>query len=139
MIRISLAVILLVTLASCGGKRDPEYMQEATGKPGDMIVLMDSLQRKGPVGEEISKVLQAGVEGLPREEPMFNVTWVHPRKSIRLLTQIRNLVYVFTLDQKTQGTRVLLDQFSPETRERIRTDTSFYITTAENEFREGRR
>lgn len=139
MIRICLSVILLAILASCGGKRDPEYMQEATGKPGDMIVLMDSLQRKGPVGEELSKVLQAGVEGLPRDEPMFNVTWVHPRKSIRLLTQVRNLVYVFTLDQKTPGTKVILDQFSPETLQRIRTDTSFYITTAENEFSRGQK
>lgn len=131
--------VFIVLVASCNTQRNPEYLPQATGKSGDMIVIMDSIQRKGPLGQKLSSILQAEVRGLPREEPMFNVIWVHPNKKIRLLTQIRNLVYVFTLDQKSPGSRLIREDFSPETLQKIKSDTSFFISTNENEYSRGQK
>ena len=67
---------------------------------------------------------------------MFNVIWVHPSR-MRLLTQIRNLVYVFTLDQQTAGSKALRRDFTPETLERIKSDTGFYRFTRKDEYAKG--
>jgi hypothetical protein len=62
---------------------------------------------------------------------------VHPNKKIRLLTQIRNLVYVFTLDQGSAGTRVVTDYLSEETLKNIQTDTSFFMVNKKDEYSRG--
>lgn len=132
-------LFFITTVIACNtsGKKNEEYLPKATGKPGDVLLIMDSSQWHGALGEEVRKVFEAEVPGLPREEPMFNIIWVHPSKGLRLLTQIRNLVYVFTLDQKSKGTRTLTQQFTPETLARIKSDSSFYLSTSKNEFSRG--
>jgi hypothetical protein len=102
-----------------------------------MIIIMDSLQWKKPLGIEIRKIFLAELAGLPRSEPAFNVIFVHPNKKIKLLTQIRNLVYVFTLDQQSSGSRILREDFSPETLAKIQTDTSFFLSTEKDEYARG--
>lgn len=128
----------LFVIVSCSSEnRNPEYMPVATGKPGDMILIMDSIQWRGPLGSEMRKTFREELQGLPREEMMFNMTWVYPRKGSTLLTQIRNLVFVFTLDQNTRGSKILKEQFTPETLEKIKSDTTFYIFTREDEYSRG--
>ena len=56
---------------------------------------------------------------------------------LKLLTQIRNLVYVFTLDQTTAGSKALRRDFTPETLEKIKTDTSFYRFSRKDEYSKG--
>jgi hypothetical protein len=46
-------------------------------------------------------------------------------------------VYVFTLDQKSKGSKILRQGFSPETLEKIRTDSSFNLSTRRDEFSKG--
>lgn len=81
--------------------------------------------------------MKAEVRGLPREEPLFNIIWVHPSKKINLLKQIRNLMYVFTLDQTTPGSELIKEEFSQETLNKIKTDTSFYIHAIKDEYAKG--
>jgi hypothetical protein len=122
---------------SCSDKKDnSEYLPKATGKPGDIILVMDSVQWNGALGSEVRKIFRATVPGLPQDEPMFNLIWVHPSR-LRLLTQIRNLIYVFTLDQNTPGSRALRKDFTPETLEQIKSDTSFYRFSRQDEYAKG--
>ncbi len=131
------ALTLLVLLAASCNRNNPEYLPVATGKPGDMILIMDSVQWNGRVGNELRKIFKAEMPGLPREEPMFNLIYVHPRKGSTLLTQIRNLVFVFTLDQDTPGSRILKESFDAETLARIQSDTAFFISTRTDEYARG--
>lgn len=139
MIRFILPFTLLPLLFSCSSSSDSDNrsLPNATGKSGDVIILMDSLQWKGELGEAVRDIFSQEVPGLPREESTFNVIWVHPSKKIKLLTQIRNLVYVFTLDQASAGTRVITDNLSPETLNNIQTDTSFFLVNKKNEYTKG--
>ncbi|HEX5170458.1 MAG TPA: DUF4837 family protein [Cyclobacteriaceae bacterium] len=132
-----LRIILLLTIISClyacgSGSKNKDYLPKATGSPGDIILVIDSMQWKGPVGEELRNIFSADVPGLPRDESLFNVINVHPSDKIYLLTQIRNLIYVFTLDQKTPGAQRMIKEFTPETIDQIRSDSSYYIYTAED-------
>lgn len=130
--------LLALIFASCSSKRTKsEYLPSASGKPGDVIVMMDSIRWKGPLGDELRKTFKAEVPGLPRDEPMFNLVHVHPRLGNTLLTQIRNLVFVFTLEPDSPGSRMLKEQFNEETLNRIATDTSFFIFTEKDEFARG--
>ena len=139
MIRFLLFVLSVSVLFSCALSEEEreEFLPNATGKSGDMIILMDSMQWNTPLGKEVKKIFIEEVDGLPRPENMFNVTWVHPKKGLKLLTQIRNLVYVFTLDDNTPGSRILRQQFSQETLDRIERDTAFYFVSNQNEYSKG--
>ena len=135
--RLLIGVFVLLAF-SCSDKKEDkaQYLPKATGKPGDVILVMDSVQWKGELGAEVRKIFRAVVPGLPQEEPMFNLIWVHPAR-LKLLTQIRNLVYVFTLDQTTAGSKALRRDFTPETLEKIKTDTSFYRFSRKDEYAKG--
>jgi hypothetical protein len=129
-----LSILAIFLFQACSDKPDSEYLQKASGKSGDILLIMDSVQWRGELGKELRKVLHAEVTGLPQGEPMFNVLWIHPSKGLTMLTKMRNVLYVFTLDQSTPGSKVLRQQFSDETLNRISTDTSFTISTRSNEY-----
>lgn len=136
--KIILLLISALGAISCNSdKKNPEYLPVATGKPGDILLIMDSVQWNGPLGEELRNILYAQVPGLPREEPMFNIIRVHPGKKLNVITQIRNLMYVFTLDQHTPGARKIRDGFSQQTLDKIKTDTSFYLSIVKDEYARG--
>lgn len=139
MLRFILFFFLILFVLSCSTSSDDsgENLPAATGKSGDIIILMDSLQWKDQLGEEVRKIFASEVNGLPNGEPMFNIIWVHPNKKIKLLTQIRNLVYVFTLDQAGSGTRSITDNLSKETISSIQSDSSFYLVNKKNEYARG--
>lgn len=122
-----IGILIVIIVIGCNTSKNPKYMQEATGRPGDIVILIDSNQWKGALGDTLRYYLQEEVEGLPREETMFNLISVQPSKKISLLTMAKNLMYVFTLDQHTPSARSLIKGFSDETIEQIRTDTSFFI------------
>jgi hypothetical protein len=137
--RSSLVSIFLLTLffACSSDQKSSEYLPKAHGKPGDILIVVDSIQWNGKLGEELRKVFEAEVPGLPQGEPMFKVINMQPTKGMTMLGQMRNLVYVFTLDQNTSGSRILRKQFSEETINKIRTDSTFNSSTQTDEFAKG--
>lgn len=131
-------IVTIIAFVSCSSdQKNKEYLPKASGKSGDLLIIMDSVQWRGELGDEVRKVFAAEVPGLPQSEPMFNILWVHPSKGLSMLNQMRNLLYVFTLDQKTQGSVLLRRQFSPETLAKISSDTTFYLSTDQDEFSKG--
>jgi hypothetical protein len=131
-----LPIFCALLFFSCQEKSS-EYLPKATGKPGEVVLIVDSLQWNGALGTELKKIFRAEVPGLPQEEPMFTVIRAHPEKNLHLLTQLKTLVYVFTLDQKSKGSRLLTQSLSPETIKRIKSDTSFYLSTVKDEYARG--
>ncbi len=136
--RIIIGILFLAITLGCGSRdrKDPRYLPNATGKPGDIILIMDSVQWRGELGSEVRKIFRSEFPGLPQSEPMFNIIWVHPSR-LKLLTQIRNLIYVFTLDQTTQGSKTLIRDFTPETLDKIRSDSGFYRFNRKDEYAKG--
>jgi hypothetical protein len=135
-----IAIIIIGLLAYACTSTPEERVQNlpaSTGKSGDVLVLMDSTQWKSELGEAVRNIFSSEVSGLPRNEPVFKVIWVHPSSKIKLLTQIRNLVYVFALDQSSAGTRSITQNLSEETIKNIKADSSFYLVNKKNEYSRG--
>lgn len=128
---------VVALLAGCNKETDPDYLPKANGKPGEIVVIVDSLQWNGALGSALKRIFRAEVPALPQDEPMFTVIYAHPERNMSLLTQLRNLVYVFTLDQNSRGSRRLKESMSPETITRIQQDTSFFMSTIQDRYARG--
>ena len=120
----------VIALVSCDKKSTS--LPPASGGPGDMYLIMDSLQWKGKLGEVIDSIFNQEMEGLPRKESRFRARWIDPRKLNFVLRQGRNLVFVMTLDQSGLGARQIRGMFTPESIEKIKTDRTTFNRTTKN-------
>lgn len=130
-------ILLVAALAGCSDEKNEQNLPSATGTSGDVYLVMDSLQWEGPLGDLLDSVFNAEMRGLPREEGIFSMHWVDPRKLNFILKQRRNLIFVTTLDGRGQGAAILRKLYSPESLERIKTDTALFLTTQSNVFAKG--
>ena len=97
------AVLFILILSACSDSKKNNNVPPATGLTGDVFLIMDSSQWRGPLGKVIDSLFSAEMEGLPREESIYNMRWIEPRKLNFVLKQRRNLIFAVTLDKKTSG------------------------------------
>ena len=121
--------------AACSS--DTKNLPLAKGAVGDLYVVIDSAQRKGQLGRLLDSILAAEMPGLPRTEPIFNIHWVDARRLNYILKQRRNMIYVMTLDQPSQGAAIVRRLFTPESIKQIQTNTEQFMTTASDVFARG--
>lgn len=122
---------------ACGGETRKENLPAASGLSGDMYLIMDSTQWKGPLGDVMDSVFRAEMSGLPRPESIFRMHWIDPRKLNFVLKQRRNLIFAVSLDQHAQGAAIVKKVFSPASLERIRKDPTQFVQTSSNVFAKG--
>ncbi len=118
---------------SCSEERSAN-LPPASGLSGDMYLVMDSLQHKSPLGVAIDSIFGAEMEVINRTEPIFKLRWIDPRKLNFVLKQRRNLIFVFTLDRNSAGSNRIKGMFTKESIDKIRNDTSFFLTSSKNRF-----
>ena len=133
--RILILCLTFALLFACSS--DKKSLANASGPVGDLYVVMDSAQRKGQIGTVIDSILGAETPGLPRKEPLFKLHWVDARRLNYLLKERRNLIYVLTLDQRTQGSAIIRGLFTPESIAKLSSDPTQYIRTASDVFSRG--
>jgi hypothetical protein len=134
---LSLTFIICLTSCSSNEKKSDSMLPAASGRAGEMIVVIDSSQWKSVLGREIKETFGAEVPGLPREERMFKMNQVDPERMNQLLRQVRNLLFVVTLDNRSADSRLIQSYFTQESLEKIRQDDDLFVFTAENEFAKG--
>lgn len=120
---------------SCGDNKSS--LPPASGISGDMYLVMDSTQWKGPLGATLDSLFQMEMVGLPRPEPIFHMRWIDPRKLNFVLKQRRNLIFAVTLDNRSAGANILKSYFTPESLQKIKTDTSTYVLTMPDVYAKG--
>src|SRR5689334_21094804 len=107
-----LAVLCAALLFACSG--DKKNLPKAAGAAGDIYLFMDSAQWKGPVGKAMDSLFNQEMVGLPREEGIFRMSWVDPRKMNCVLKQRKNLIFLMTLDKNGEGASVVKSLFTSE-------------------------
>lgn len=128
--RYILLLTIVVLAAACGS--DTKNLSQAKGVPGDLYIVMDSAQRKGKIGTLLDSILGTDMAGLPRKESIFKLHWVDARRLNYILKERRNMIYVMTLDQRTQGASIIRAQFTPQSIKMIQSDPSLFMFTATN-------
>ncbi|MFM7854624.1 MAG: DUF4837 family protein, partial [Flammeovirgaceae bacterium] len=109
-------------------------LPSATGISGDIYLIMDSAQYKGPLGKLMDSVFRSEYYVINRPEPIFKMHWVDPRKLNYTLKLRRNLIYAVTLDQSGAGASRVKGLLTSESINKIKTDTSFFFKAVNNQF-----
>ncbi|MDH5602494.1 MAG: DUF4837 family protein [Cyclobacteriaceae bacterium] len=128
-------MIFLIILTGCSGKNgksNPGLLPPASGQSAEIILSMDSLQWRGALGDSIRQIFSAEIQGLPREENLFTLRYVDPRKMTGFLREVSNLMFITTFDQKTRGARIIQNYFTKETREKIKENPNYFLVTSKD-------
>ncbi|MFC4873387.1 DUF4837 family protein [Negadavirga shengliensis] len=132
--------ILLGCLTGCeegSGGESTGNKPRARGSLGEILLVIDSAKYAGPVGNALREVFQEDIKGIIREESLFYIRRVDPRSLTRILKMAHNMVYVTTFDDKYPGSRVINNQFTPESKEMAKEDPSLFMLRNKDEFAVG--
>lgn len=127
--------ILMSFFWSCSN--DKENLPPASGISGDMYLVMDSTQWKGPLGAVVDSLFNVEMQGLPRKESIFHMRWIDPRKLNFVLKQRRNLIFAVTLDKNSSGANMLKGLFTPQSLQKIKSDPTSYVLTMSDVYAKG--
>jgi len=122
-----------ILFGSCSDSKTTN-LPPSSGLTGDVFLIMDSTQWKGPLGTLLDSLFTAEMEGLPRPEPIYNIKWIDPRKLNFVLKQRRNLIFAVTLDQKTAGANQVKRLFTKESIDQIKANPELFSQNAQNVF-----
>jgi len=137
---IGLAVLSMLGWA-CGsrerGKPAISDLPAARGRTGEIIVVMDTAQWSGEVGEALRSVYSAELPGTLRGERMFSLRKAHATQLNNVLKQHKNLVFVVSMERNSAATQRLKSFFPPEGLQQIAQDSSLFYQLAPNQFAVG--
>lgn len=134
-----LTLIYIAVLAGCSVSEEDRknFLPIAKGKPGEIILAMDSAKWAGTLGEEIRDTFKPVVDGLPRGEALFSVRYVDPRRINSILKQVKNIIFVSTLDSHSKGSRIINNYFTKESRKQIKENEKLFVFTDQDVFARG--
>jgi hypothetical protein len=89
----SLIFILAFAAVSCGSSEGPRK-KAATGKSGEMVVVMNKARWEGAAGDMVKNVFASYVPMLPQAEPQFNLYQIDPTAFAELFETHRNILMV---------------------------------------------
>lgn len=115
-------------------KNNENAKPKARGSIGEIILAIDSAKWEGPLGQALKDVFQADVQGLIRDERMFDIRKVDPRAMTRILKMATNIVYVTTFDDKSGASQKINALFTKEAKEKAAADPSLYMLRSADEF-----
>ena len=87
---VSLLMLLLFVSCRNGHLATPT----ASGRPYEVLVVMDKEQWEAPVGRALFDVLDTDIPGLPQPERSFHISQVSPKDMNRTLSIFRNIIEV---------------------------------------------
>lgn len=127
---------------SCSDSRESstksrEFLPKASLVPHELLVVMDSTQWRGRLGDAIRDVFAEPMPGLPQEEPYFTIRYIKPSDLRGFLKRYPNMLFAFTLDNKSRSNKMLQSMFSEKALSQIQEDPKRYMLTREDEFAKG--
>jgi len=90
--------IILSLLFSCGGKGQTSGLKNITGRPGELVIIINSEIWEGTVDSIFSSVLEQPQLGLPQSEAIFKLTNVPFKAFADIFKTSRNLILVKVSD-----------------------------------------
>lgn len=88
-----LAILCLVTLLS-GGCTNDMITPQASGRPYEVLVVLDTKTWEAPAGRALFDILDTDVPGLPQSERSFKISQTEPQNMDQVLRIFRNIIQV---------------------------------------------
>lgn len=131
---------VLLMVSSCQEARNQmkeDLKPTARGEVGEIILIMDSTQWAGPLGEQVKSMYRAPMPGLPQAEPMFDISKVNPLKINDVFRSSTNMIFVMTLDSQTGQSERIKEYFTNKSLKMIQSDSSLFMAVHRDEFAKG--
>lgn len=112
-------------------------LPKANGKPGEIIVVIDSAQWEGKVGKVLKETFHQQVPHIPRAEQMFSLNHVDPKDFQSILKKQKNIIFVTVLGSNSKGNKRLKTYFTKESLKMIDEDQSLFMYPKQDEFAKG--
>lgn len=110
MTRVAVLFLVFLCFGACTAPEMP--LPGATGKAGELVVVMEEKQWDGPVGDTVFNTLAQHVYGLPQPEPMFNVVHVRSSAFTKIFQTHRNLLIANIGNEFKPGIEMKMDVWS---------------------------
>lgn len=94
-----------LSFTACKEDLNSNIKTEATGRAGEIMVVLDDNKWKGEIGDSIFNTLSAPFEILPQDESVFKVMHVNPNAFKTLLRKHRNILVVY-IDKENSKTEL---------------------------------
>lgn len=97
----SLTILTLLLFSSCGrgkGNQKNPFITTSTGRPYEIIVVVDLGLWERPAGRALYSVLDTDVPGLPQAERSFRIMYTSPQNFDMTLKLVRNIIIVDVRD-----------------------------------------
>lgn len=95
--------LFLVFMSSCGTVERPSK-PSASGRAGELLIVMEPRLYEGQVGEAFNDVFRAPVPMLPQGEPMFNVIFIPKRDFTKIFETHRHIFFLDVDEQLSSPT-----------------------------------
>lgn len=94
--KILVVLLCIVSLISCqdSDKEKKAILSESNGKINNISIFIDENLWNGEIGDSIRKKFAAPVDGLPQEEPLFNLNQYPTKIFDGIAQKSRNIIYV---------------------------------------------
>lgn len=138
-----LALWVILLSVSCAqeegtGKREANpLLPPANGEIGEILLVIDSSQWAGEVGDALKRNIQIPMEALPQDELLFDLKKASPLKINSVFKRAKNILYVITLDDPTSESRALRRLVSQDALQKINEDTARYINVQRDLYANG--
>lgn len=109
----------------------------ARGQLCEILMVIDTSLWRSPVGDTLRTVFASPYPGLPQDEPHFNLRIVNPLGLNGLLKNAKNMIFVSTLDNRGKGNRSILANFTANSIEMIKKDSSNFTFMKKDDFAKG--
>lgn len=107
-----LFLFTFLLILSCGNKKssNQKILSDSSGNINNLSVVIDNTLWEGSVGEAIRDVLAAPLDGLPQDEPLFNMSQIPPVVFTGFVTRNRT---VFKIEKgKEASLKIASDVFA---------------------------
>jgi len=128
-------LMILFILTSC----NKDWLGEQTkpkgrGESGEIVLVLDSARWSGEIGSALRKIFHESVDGLPRDEPMFNLRQVTPFEFKGILKQAKNLILVVPIADNTRESVRMRNFFTKDAIDSLRTNEEIFFINRRNLF-----
>jgi len=101
-----LIILSWVLFISCQSDSSKAYVPESNGNINDLTVVMNNSLWEGSLGSNIKKYLMEPYEGLPFDEPKYDLYYIQPSIFKGFARSSRNII-VFRKDTSDQGFKLI--------------------------------
>lgn len=105
-------IFITALLSSCSPSSEQSNLPAASGRAGEMVVVIDSLHWQGEVGKTVRQVLAQPIPGLFPQEPLFTLLPHRPIKINSLVKRARHLIIIHILNNRQSAGRQLARYFT---------------------------